>query len=279
MRMSFSRLAAIGAALVAGVTLASCYSSSAPIPSTGFNPQPVGFAGNNIGVLQGSPNLNLGLTVADFYLDGKLAAPGLFYGAGTPFFLSIPAGSHDFRFVQSGSLAPVFAEQVFKTTAGTKYVVIAQGDAAVHSTDVGFYVIPHYNTSNGAAAFSFFNASPRAITVANPTGAVDVYYNCLNCNATLWASNVIVGGHTSPAASWHNNVLAVLSPDYCFSAYAHGTTTPALASVPPGADAFANTGCSPGLSILSGPANFDFGIIDFGVAPGIEMGFFIDQNG
>jgi hypothetical protein len=274
MRMSFSRFAAIGASLVAGVTLASCASSSAPIPGTGPNSQSLSFAGNNIGVLQGSPNLNLGITVVDFYIDGNLAAPGLGWTGGLPFFLSIPAGAHDFKFVQAGSLAPVFADQVFTTKAGTKYLVIAQGDAAVHSTDVGFYQIPHYNTSNGAAAFSFFNASPRA-------GPVDVYYNCFNCaTATLWASNVIVGSHASPTASWKNNVLALLSGQYCFSAYAHGTTTPAIASVPTGADAFTDTGCAAGLNLISGPVDLDFGIVDNLTPPGgTFMGFFTDQNG
>lgn len=275
MRMSLSRLAALGLAFMAGVTLASCASSSAPFPGTGPNPQHFSFQGNNIGVLQGSPNMNLGITVADFYIDNQLAAPFLTEGAGQPFFLSIPAATHDFKFLQAGTQNTLFLDTTFKTSAGTKYLIIAQGDAAVHSTDIGIYQIPHYSTSNGAVAFSFFNASPRA-------GTVDVWYDCFNCVAPVkMATGVTVGSHLSPTTSWKNNVLGVVSGGYCFSAYATGTTTPVLASNPAGSDAHAGTGaCNTALGLnLTGGSDSDFGIIDSGAAPGILMGFFVDMNG
>lgn len=275
MRMSLSRFAALGAALMAGVTLASCASSSAPIAASGPQAQPFSFAGNNIGVLQGSPDLNLGLVAADFYVDNRFVATLPFWSIGSPFFASIPAGTHDFKFTQVGTQFPLFADQAFTTKAGTKYLIIAQGDAAVHSTDVGVYIIPHYATSNGATAFSFFNASPRA-------GAVDVYYNCFNCVAAVkFASDVIVGGHTSPMASWKNNVLGVVSGGYCFSVYAAGTTTPLIASVPLASDAVADTGsCSTASGLnLTGGTDRDFGIVDDFFSTGTSMGFFLDQNG
>jgi hypothetical protein len=173
MRMSLSRLAAFGLAFMAGVTLASCASSSAPFPGTGPNPQTISFPGgaSRVRFVQGSPNLNLGINLVDLYIDNKFAGT-YSYGTVGAWIYSLPIGVHRFQLVQAGTTNPVFLDSTFTVTANNKYTLIAQGDAAVHSTKFTFVTTPHYTTPSGAVAASFFNASPR-------NSPAVMFYNCM----------------------------------------------------------------------------------------------------
>jgi hypothetical protein len=245
MRMSFSRLAAVGAALAAGVTLASCASSAAPVAASGPNPAAVGAPGGaaRVHFIQGSPQLNLGVNNLDVYIDNKLAFPNFVYPftgltiAGAPVpavsgpvvvgpvspYIALPIGTHNFRFLQHGTGAPVFAEANFTLKAGTKYAIITQGDAGFGTVGVGIFIEPVYATSNGAIAISYFNASPKA-------GSTDFWYNCpvggLACK-TRAASAVTVGSAAAATSSWKNNVILFPSTNnlYCFGAYNAGLAT------------------------------------------------------
>ncbi|HEV2909376.1 MAG TPA: hypothetical protein VGX02_08890, partial [Candidatus Eremiobacteraceae bacterium] len=220
--MSFSRFAAIGASLVAGVTLASCASSSAPIPGTGPNQSVINFPGGSARVhfIMGSPQLNLGVNNADLYIDNQLAFPNFFYagcqgpsaagpcavvplaaispatsgpvltGPATPY-IELPIGVHDFKLVQHGTLAPAFLDQTIKLTSGQKLAIVAEGDAGYHTTTWAVFVEPVYQTPVGIRASSVFNASPNA-------GTSDFWYNCpsVACTDGVHSGTLLAGGLT-----------------------------------------------------------------------------------
>jgi len=287
MRMSFSRLAAIGLSLLAGVTLASCASSSAPLPATGPNPQTISFPGGaaHVRFIQGSPNLNLGITVADLYIDGTYA--GTFgYFTGTTTIYNLPIGVHDFKLTQTGTLFPVFLEKTMTFAANNKYAVIAEGDAGFHTTQLALFIEPHYNTPVGTNAISFFNASPKA-------GTVDFYYNCPvggpACK-TKAGSGVIVGTSAAPTASWKTNVILVPSTaGYCFAPYFTGGTVivPGAVAIPGGSDP-GNAQCPTGdIPVTAfGSQDVNFYLLDAASVPPLVppggpsmMGFIPDSNG
>jgi hypothetical protein len=278
MRMSFSRLAAVGAALTAGVTLASCVSSASPMAASGPNPAAIGFPGGSARVhfLQGSPQLNLGVNNLDIYIDNKLAFTNFFYpfaasvpavtppvvvGPVTPY-IELPIGLHDFRFTQHGSATTVFLETTFTLKANTKYAIIPEGDAGFSSTTVGIFIEPIYATSNGAVAVSYFNASPKA-------GGTDFWYNCPvggpPCRTKINGGAVQVGSPAAAAASWKTNVLLLPSTggQYCFGIYEGGTVTlvPGGASALPGGTDPQNAQCA--ASIVAGNGlNANFYLFD-----------------
>ena len=282
MRMSFSRLAAVGAVLAAGVTLASCASSSAPIAASGPNPAAIGFPGGSARVhfIQGSPQLNLAVNNLDVYIDGKLAFPNFVYpfaapvpaisgpvvvGPVTPY-IELPIGTHDFRFTQHGTVAPVFLDATFTLKANTKYAIIPRGDAGNSSVSLGFYTEAIYNTSNAGAATSVFNASPRA-------GSVDFLSNSLNSNTdTVVALGLGLG-------SAKTNVAIVPSPSVCISAYTSGTTTPLVGGYPTAAsDEHLDLSCT---ANLFGGVNVNLYLIDLGIAPATTSAIIAvpDSNG
>jgi hypothetical protein len=273
MRMSFSRLAAVGAVLAAGVTLASCASSASPIAASGPNPAAIGFPGGSARVhfIQGSPQLNLLVNNTDVYIDNKLAFPNFYYpfagpgGAGCPAtgavipvvpatsgpvcvgpvtpYIELPIGQHDFRLVKHGTAQPTFLEAVVTLKANTKYAIVAEGDAGYFTTTFGVFIEPVYATPVGIRSSSVFNASPLA-------GTLDFWYGCANPNGpctstgftgTLLGGGITVGGLGAAAASWKTNVLLKPSPtgNYCFGAYPAGSATiiPAInaAAGPPNA--------------------------------------------
>ncbi|HME82913.1 MAG TPA: hypothetical protein VKF82_12690 [Candidatus Eremiobacteraceae bacterium] len=295
--MSFSRLAALGLALLAGVTLASCASSSAPLPATGPNPQTFTFPGGaaRIEFIQGSPNLNLTVTNTDLYIDNKLAFPNFSYpyalpnpansgpvivGPVTPF-IALPIGAHDFKLVQHGTLSPAFLDATITLKAGQKIALVAEGDAAYHTTQWAEWLLPVYATPAGIRATSVFNASPNA------RANVDVWYNC-NAPAlcgdgthsgTKLASALVLGTAAAPAASWANNVVLKSSTtgSYCLATYPAGGAGPPLtalnvaagppyANIPqvgPAANDPQNAACLAGQSVAIGPGtDTDFFVID-----------------
>ena len=302
MRMSFSRLAAVGAVLAAGVTLASCVSSANPMGASGPNPDAIGFPGGSARVhfIQGSPQLNLGVNNLDVYIDNKLAFTNFEYpfacfpagincpGSNGPVVLSpaptgpvvvgpvspyieLPIGTHDFRFLQHGTGAPVFLEAQFTLKANTKYAIIPEGDAGFHTTAVGIFVEPVYNTSNGAVAASTFNASPKA-------GTIGMYYNCplpgASCQSSI-GSAVTVGNATAPTSSWKTNVLLLPSTggQYCFGAYIGAVLIPGGAlfgnPLPAGTDP-KNFQCPAGSTVIAGNGlNVNFYVIDLPSLPPI----------
>lgn len=212
MRMSFSRLAALAVALTAGVTLASCASSSAPIAGTGPNSQVFSVPASIVQFIQGSPNLHLGITNVDLYIDGKLVGGGPFDFESNSGQIAVPPGAHDFKLVQAGTLNPVFLEKVFTTAANTKYLIVSGGDASNHSTVLFFFVVPHYNTPAQSTGLSVFNASPR-------TGTADFYAtgNSLPIDFEL-GFGVVVGGSST------NTIVGPMG-NFCMSAYTGGTFT------------------------------------------------------
>jgi len=290
MRMSFSRLAAVGAVLAAGVTLASCASSAFPVAASGPNQNPIGFPGGSARVVfvQGSPQLNLGVNNTDLYIDGKLAVTNFFYppafapispapsgpvvvGPVTPY-IELPIGVHDIRLTQHGSGAPVFQDFAITLKANTKYAVVYQGDAVDGTAGVGIWVQPVYNTANSGAAVSVFNASPRtakAGAACTPTCRTDVLEIAFNvATDTVVATGLTVGSLAALTSSWKNNVPQIPSQQYCISAY----TSPALpvpgplvAGFPtPTSNEHTNTNCTQN---LLGGANLNLYIIDLGVSP------------
>jgi hypothetical protein len=287
MRMSFSRFAAIGASLVAGVTLASCAGSNAPIPGTGPNQSVINFPGGSARVefVMGSPQLNLGVTNADLYIDNQLAFPNFFYpysapspaasgptiiGPVTPF-IELPFGVHDFKLVQHGTLAPTFLDQTITIKAGTKYMLVAEGDAGFHTTTWGVFILPTYSTANGSIAISYLNASPKA-------GTTDFWYNCPvpgpACRTKINSAGVTVGTTAAATSSWKTNVILFPSTnnEYCFAAYVVSTVTLVPGAVnqpdPTGSDP-QNAQCpSPGVNAAPG-INADFVLIDAPSAPPI----------
>ncbi|MBV8172638.1 MAG: DUF4397 domain-containing protein [Candidatus Eremiobacteraeota bacterium] len=236
------------------------------MPGTGPNPQTISFPGGSARVefVQGSPNLNLGISTVDVYIDNKLAFPGVPYGASTPF-IELPIGAHDFKLVQAGTLNPVFLDQVVTLKANTKYAMVAEGDAGFHTTTLGVFILPTYATANGSIAISYLNASPKA-------GTTDFWYNCPTpgpaCRQELTnAAGVTVGSPAASPTSWVNNKILFPSTnnEYCFAAYFHGTTTLVPGGVnqpdPPGSDP-QNAQCpSPGVNAAPG-INADFILID-----------------
>jgi Domain of unknown function (DUF4397) len=237
MRMSVSRLAALSAALLAGATLAACSSSSAPIAPTGNNNQVTSFPGAPVMFLQGSPNLHLGLTAADFYVDGQKVV-SLPYGAATPFILSIPAGPHTITLYQVGTANPLFTAATVVLSPNTKYAIVAEGDAGAVPTakkpQIALFVVPHYNTpATGNPAISIFNASPR-------NGIIDFWYNTGSAAPAPLelAAGVTVGNSSAPTSSWKTNVALTASPEnmYCFGAYLTATAVlvPGATSIPAG---------------------------------------------
>lgn len=278
MRMSFSRFAAIGASLVAGVTLASCASSSAPIPGTGLNGQVVSFQGAILFFLQGSPQLNLGISTVDLYIDGKFSGtypygcsgPPVCFGdeplSVPPLLFNLPAGPHDFKLTQVGTLNPVFLEKVLTLKAGTKYALVAAGDAGNSNTRFDLFVVPHYNTTTANASVTVFNASSRA-------GTVDVDSFCdpdgpaLICNPDYeFASDVSVDSSQVAAEGLPGPGIPLIpAPTYCISAYPPGTTTPLLAGWPTQtSDESLDINCE---GAIKNGQNVNFFIIDFGQAP------------
>jgi hypothetical protein len=256
------------------------------MPASGPNPAAIGFPGGSARVhfIQGSPQLNLGVTNADLYIDNKLAFTNFFYAFAPPVpaisgplvigpvtpYIELPIGQHDFRLVQHGTAFPTFLETVVTLKANTKYAAIAQGDAGDSSTAFGLYVEPVYNTSNAGAAVSVFNASPRtkneAVACA-PTCTMDFLANALNINTdTLIGSGLTVGTPTGTVTgSWKLNVLLVPSPSYCISAYTHGTTTPLVGGFPTAAsDEHLDANCT---ATLAGGTNVNLYLIDLGVSP------------
>lgn len=247
MRMSFSRLAAVGAVLAAGVTLASCVSSASPMGASGPNPAAIGFPGGSgrVMLVQGSPNLNLTVTNTDVYIDNKLAFTNFFYpfsaavpavtgavavGPVTPF-IELPLGKHDFRLVQHGTTAPTFLEAVINVANGSKQAIVAEGDAGYDVPTFAVWTLPVYTTPAGIRATSTLNASPNA-------GSIDVWYTCpvpalcgdgVNTGTALTTGRT-VGTLLAPSGSWANNVLlkASTTGSYCFGAYSAGSLGPPL---------------------------------------------------
>ena len=241
MRMSLSRFAALGVALLAGVTLASCASSASIVAASGPIAQPFGTNNARVRFVQGSPNLNLGITTVDLYIDGRFA--GTFpYGVVSPVLYSLPAGTHTFALFQAGTLNTVFAATSFALTAGTKYAVVAAGDAANHSTKLMLFIEPKYATPSGNWAVSVFNASPRA-------GTVDFLVRGFNILIdTPVGTGIIVGSPMAPVASWKLNVLPPPSPLVCISAYPTATTTPLISGWPlPISDEHTGINCNLGV--------------------------------
>ena len=248
MRMSFSRLAAVGVVLAAGVTLASCVSSASPMPASGPNPVPVGAPGGSgrVMLVQGSPNLNLTVNNTDVWIDGKLAFTNFVYpfsaanpaisgpivvGPVTPF-IELPLGKHVFNLVQHGTGAPVFLSATINITNGSKQALVVAGDAGYSTTRFVVWTLPVYTTPAGIRAASIVNASPNA-------GSIDFWYSCnapANCGdgtnaGTLFGTaGITVGTSAAPVGSWRNNVLLKASStgSYCFSPYPTGSAGPPL---------------------------------------------------
>ena len=291
MRMSLSRFAALAAALLAGVTLESCASSSAFVAASGPNPQPFSVNAARVRFIQGSPDLNVGVTTVDLYIDNRFA--GTFpYGAVSPDVYSLPAGVHDFRLVQHGTLAPVFLDKQFTLTAGTKYAVVAAGDAGEAAlcppvasptrTCLMLFVEPKYNTAAGNTAVSVFNASPRA-------GFVDFRANGFDlATDTVVGLFLSVGSPAAPPASWKLNVaITPPGPEMCISAYSAGTTTPLVGGWPTAAsDEHLDLNCtatlppSPPTTPVPSP-NLNLYLIEFGASPATTslIVTIFDQNG
>ncbi len=213
MRMSVSRLAALGAALLAGATLAACASSGAPIAPTGNNNQVTSFPGAPVRFIQGSPNLHLGITNADFRVDGQLAVT-LNYFQSTSFVLSLPAGPHTVTlYDHANPTNPLFTGTLVVLSPNTKYAIVAAGDASAVLTNqkpqILLFPEPHYNTPSGSVAVSFFNASPKAQQVG-------VSYNCINTGPACLngMGNPIVG-----ASSTNNILFHSVNDGWCFGAY------------------------------------------------------------
>jgi hypothetical protein len=264
MRMSVSRLAALGAALLAGATLAACTSSGTPIAPTGNNNQVTSFPGAPLMFIQGSPNLHLGITTADFRVDGQLVVT-LGYGQSTPFILSIPAGSHTVTlYDHANPTSPLFTGRIVTLSPNTKYAIVAGGDAGAATAQIFLFVVPHYNTNNIGSAMSFFNASPRAGTTSlfgRPLGTVPL--------PPSFSSTASVGGTGASNAT----LPASTSFQYCFAAY-----DPALmpgTSIPGGTDP-KNVACS---STFGVPVNSNFFLIDSGIAAQSFLFLLSDQNG
>jgi hypothetical protein len=271
--------------LVAGVTLASCASSQTPLPASGPFGQPIGFPGGSARVhfIQGSPQLNLGVTNTDLYIDNKLAFPNFYYpysapvpatsggvtGPVTPY-IELPVGPHDFKLVQHGTLAPTFLDQIITLKAGQKVAMIAEGDAGFHTTAFAEFLEPVYATSNGAVAGSTFNASPKA-------GTIGLYYNCplpgASCASSI-GSAVTVGTAAAPTTSWKTNVLLLPSTggQYCFGAYTGAVLVPTIGGlnpIPVGTDP-KNAQCPAGVAVIAGNGlNVNFYLIDLPSLPPI----------
>lgn len=268
MRMSVSRLAALGAALLAGATLAACSSSGVPFAPTGNNNQVNSFPGAPVRFIQGSPNLHLGLTSADFYVDGQKVVT-LSYGAVTPDILSLPAGSHTVTLYQVGTTNPLFSGTIVVLNPNTKYAIVVQGDAGAGTVKIVQFTEAHYNTPAGIPAVSVFNASPRA-------GTVDFLANAFNINTdTVVALSVGVDASKT-------NVILVPSPNYCISAYHTGTTTPLVGGYPSAtSNEHTNTACTANLPSAANGQDVNIYLIDFGAFPATtsEIVSIIDQNG
>ncbi|HXM18586.1 MAG TPA: DUF4397 domain-containing protein [Candidatus Tumulicola sp.] len=213
MRMSVSRFLALGAALLAGATLGACSSSGTPIAPTGNNNQINSFPGAPVRFIQGSPNLHLGITNADFRVDGQLVVT-LNYAQATQFILSIPAGSHTVTlYDHANPTNPLFTGTTVTLSPNTKYAIVAGGDAGATLTNqkpqIFLFAEPHYNTPSGSAAMSFFNASPKA-------QAVGVSYNCVTGGPSC------LNGIGSPAvggSSTNNILFHSINDGWCFGAY------------------------------------------------------------
>jgi hypothetical protein len=257
MRMSFSRLAAVGAVLAAGVTLASCASSASPIAASGPNPAAVGFPGGSARVhfIQGSPQLNLLVNNTDMYIDNKLAFTNFTYpfaapnpalsgptvvGPVTPY-IELPIGQHDIRLVQHGTTNPTFLELVFTFKANTKYAIIAQGDAGDSSTGFGVFVEPSYNTAAGNAAVSVFNASPR-MGVVNTVLAVAIAAPGLQAATPAAMRGIIVGKTLTidTGVNTENVVVTAVTPTTFTANFTLAHAAGASITAPGGADFRAN---------------------------------------
>jgi len=300
MRMSLSRFAGLGIALMAGVTLASCASSSAFFPATGPNTQVNGFPGGSARVhfIMGSPNVNLGVNNTDLYIDNVLAFSNFFYagcagpaapnpcaviglapivpatsgaliiGPATPY-IALPVGRHDFKLVQHGTLAPAFIDIVFTLAANTKYAFVASGDAGYSSTGWTVFTEPVYQTPTGIRAASAFNASPNA------RGAIDFWYSCGNPNGpclSTGSTGTSIGLGVALGGS-KTNVLLKASPTgtYCFGTYVAGTVT----EIP-----FANAATGPPFATMpiassENPESGSFCASNVSIGPGTDNNFYV----
>jgi hypothetical protein len=287
MRMSLSRLAALGAALLAGVTLAACASSSAPIAPTGFNSQITSFVGAPVKFVQGSPNLHLGITAADFCLDGNFVAT-LPYRAATPYITSVPAGPHFLvLYTPSGGAvhcnsAPLFTGSVITLANNTKTLIVVAGDAGAVPTgmrpQILTFAAPHYNTPTGQTTFTIYNASPRNSPLSH-------FEYCIR------ATSICDAGHTdlTGALALGKSKTAALLPStgnvYCFGAYHTGTTLIIDSGFPVSTDDPAGTGCSATsplvLSITAPANNVELVLVDdlFNIFGSLEIPYLSEQNG
>jgi len=246
MRMSLTRFAGLGIALMAGVTLASCASSSAFFPATGPNTQINGFPGGSARVhfIMGSPQVNVGVNNTDLYIDNVLAFTNFFYagcagpaapnpclvvplapivpatsgaviGPATPY-IALPIGRHDFKLVQHGTLAPAYIDLVFTLAANTKYAFVASGDAGYSTTGWRVFTEPVYQTPAGNRAASVFDASPESFGVNFIYGCGSPNGPCLATGSfgTSFGPNIGAGGKIQ-------SVLLKASPTgtYCFGVY------------------------------------------------------------
>jgi hypothetical protein len=226
--------------LVAGVTLASCASSQTPLPASGPFGQPIGFPGGSARVqfVEGSPNLNLTVNNTDLYIDNKLAITNFAYpyapvyvptpsGPVVPVtpYIELPVGPHDIKLVQHGTLQPAFLDQIVTVASGQKITVVAEGDAAYHTTTFGIFTMPVYQTPVGIRATSVLNASPNA-------GSIDFWYSCpapALCGdgtnlGTAIGTGITVGTPAKVTTSWKTNVLLKSSTtgSFCLGAYPAG---------------------------------------------------------
>lgn len=298
MRMSVSRLAALGAALLAGATLAACSSSGVPFAPTGNNNQITSFPGAPVRFIQGSPNLSLGITLADFCVDGKFVVT-LDYAQQTPYIASIPAGTHAVTLYQNtgaGSCTanpPLFTAANVTLAPNTKYSIVAEGSASFGNAKLALFVEPHYNVAATANVQSFFDAAPNA---TNLNGHIDIWDNTLtpginppatNCpgsNCGLNVASFLIAGGVSAAGgpltgSSKVNVLLspVLTNKYCEAAYQASMLAIILVSRPAG-NTPRSAVCTSTFTMTPGvPQNVY--VIDSFTANQVNFVFFNDQNG
>lgn len=244
MRTSLARLAAMGAALLAGGTLAACYSSGTPVGPTGNNPNVIGTPNALVRFVHGSPNSG----AVNLIIDGQ---PGgtIPYGFITPY-VSIPAGTH-VVIVQSTAPVPTFPQIIKSVTVlpNGKFSLVLGGKPvppAIGTLTVFVFTDAKFNTPAGNAGLFFHNA--RNATV----GAQTVTYDCLNCELTT-AGSAASGATIGPQT-------LIPSPDYFFTV--GGTVFFSPSQAPP------NTPANPSNSIpLGANLNFDMFEVDCTASP------------
>ncbi len=125
--------------------------------------------------------------------------------------------------------SPTFLDQIVTVAAGQKITVVAEGDAAYHTTTFGIFTMPVYQTPVGIRAVSVLNASPNA-------GTLDFWYSCPapalcgdGTNAgTAIGTGITVGTPGKVTTSWKTNFLLKSSTTgtFCFGAYVGAAIIP-----------------------------------------------------